>query len=92
MRAATKVYVTRGILGLISAIICTALQLTGSLGIAVGIFIYGLSFYIIKHVLKLSKSDFTGPEEIYFNGLAPFLAFWIIPWVILYNFLYVTPP
>ena len=92
MKAATKVYITRGILGLISAIICTAFELTGGLGIAVGIFIYGLSFYIVKYVLKLSKSDFAGPEEIYFNGLAPFLAFWIISWVILYNFFYVTLP
>ncbi|RLE51888.1 MAG: hypothetical protein DRJ26_05300 [Candidatus Methanomethylicota archaeon] len=92
MTPATKVYILRGILGLIASTICVALNLTGSLGLAVGIFLYGLSFPIMKHVLKLTPSDFRGPEEIYFNGLAPFLALWIIPWVILYNFLYAPTP
>ncbi len=92
MTPATKVYLLRGILGLIASTICIALNLTGTLGLAVGIFLYGFSFPIMKHVMKLSELDFKGPEEIYFNGLAPFLALWIIPWVIIYNFLYAAKP
>ncbi len=87
MTPALKVYLLRGFLGFLAAVICILLNLTGSLGLSVGIFLYGFSFPIMKHILKMKPSDFKGPEEIYVNGLAPFLAFWIIPWVIFYNFI-----
>ncbi len=88
MSPALKVYLLRGLLGLLSSVICIAFKLTGNLGLSVGIFMYGFSFLIMKHILKMRPSDFKGPEEIYFNGLAPFLAFWIIPWVVFYNFIF----
>ncbi|MCS7374628.1 MAG: hypothetical protein NDF56_06595 [archaeon GB-1845-036] len=81
-----KVYILRGIFGLLAAIICIGLKLTGMLGLSVGIFLYGLTLPAIKHLLKLKVEDFRGPEEIYFNGLAPFLAGWIITWSIVYAF------
>ena len=82
-----KVYILRGLFGLLAAIICTVFNLTGSIGIGVGVLIYATTLLAIKYILKLTPNDFKTPEQVYINGLAPYLSLWLITWIIAYNFL-----
>lgn len=86
MKPDTKIYILRGIFGLITAIICVIMDLRDFPGIMFGLAMYILTIPIIRNVLKIKASNLTAPEQIYLNGLAPYLAIWIITWTIVYTF------
>lgn len=82
----TKIYILRGLFGLLTSIICITMELKDSIGVMFGIAVYMLTIPLIKRILKIKPSDLKAPEQLYINGLAPYLALWLIPWIVTYTF------
>jgi len=86
MQLETKIYVLKGIFGLLTSMICITLDLRDIIGLMFGIAIYIISIPLIKRILKIKPLDLKAPEQLYINGLAPYLTLWLIPWIVAYTF------
>ncbi|MCS7367586.1 MAG: hypothetical protein NDF52_06880 [archaeon YNP-WB-062] len=86
MNADDKIYLFRGVFGLLTAIICITLNLSGGTGVMLGLTMYILTIPLIRRVLKIKPSDLKMPENLYISGLAPYLALWLITWITVYTF------
>lgn len=91
MRLDTKIYFLKGLFGLLTSTICIILKLEGGIGLMFGILMYFLSISVIRHILRIKPSDITSPEQLYLNGLAPYLALWLLPWIVVYTFQFKHP-
>jgi len=86
LNADNKIYLFRGLFGLLTAAICITLNLSGEAGLILGSTMYIATIPLIRRVLKIKPSDLKMPENLYISGLAPYLALWLITWITVYTF------
>jgi hypothetical protein len=79
----SKIYWSKLILAIVSAILCSILGLTGLQGIAFGVVIYFSSYMLTRYVFKIDPSEVGGIRTIFTKGIGTYFFTWITTWTII---------
>lgn len=83
----SKIYWSKLILAIISALLCSLLRLTGLLGVAFGIIIYISSYIITRYIFRIDPTEVGGTKTILTKGIGTYFFTWITTWTIIYTLL-----
>lgn len=85
IRPSSVVYWFRFVLGMLAGVACFVLRLRGMDGFSTMIFLYIISYLIVKHGLKYGEKELKGKNKIIMVGIGTYIFTWASSWILLYT-------
>ena len=81
-------YYVKIFFAILSGIFCSlgGQAFAGIRGLMFGLWMYGLTLYIIVYLLEIDPEEIGGRQKLITNSLPSFLLLWVVLWTILYGF------
>ena len=84
-KPSSMVYWLRFALALFTGILCFSLRMRGMEGFSMMIFMYIISYLLVKHWFKYGQKELKGKNMAVMVGIGTYIFTWAAMWILLYT-------